>query len=303
MKKVYVYHHNDHDGIVAAGVLYNLYPESHNVEFIFNMIDYAKEINLDHIDFDNDDEVYFLDYSFTNEHNLNEFKKLLDLRRTCDLHKVVWIDHHKSSLGILDGYTIAGTIDTTLCGAALTYLYFQPQDNEYELPGPYFHKDPSVPLFLKYIDDYDCWKHLYPETNDFHYGLTVSDPTDPIISNLLYSRNGIDNIIFAGKKVQEYLRFENKEYHVDMCGFEYKLPDEHGGLRCLCLNRKGNSLMFGDKINDYDAVIPFYFNGTKWTYSIFTVKDQVSCEAVAKSYGGGGHIRAAGWTSDELIFK
>lgn len=41
-EKVYVYHHNDHDGIVAAGVLYNLYPDSQNKEFIFNMIDYVK---------------------------------------------------------------------------------------------------------------------------------------------------------------------------------------------------------------------------------------------------------------------
>lgn len=144
---------------------------------------------------------------------------------------------------------------------------------------------------------------MYPETNDFHYGFTISHPTDAIISNLLYSSNGIDKIIFVGEKIQEYLKFENKEYHIDMCGFEYTLPKEHGGLRCFCLNRKGNSLMFGDKVNEYDAVIPFYYNGSKWTYSIFTTKDQVSCEAVAKSYGGGGHLRAAGWTSDELIFK
>jgi oligoribonuclease NrnB/cAMP/cGMP phosphodiesterase (DHH superfamily) len=302
-EKVYVYHHNDHDGIVAAGVLYNLYPDSQNKEFIFNMIDYAKEINLDHINFENNDEVYFLDYSFTNEHNLNEFKKLLDRRSPSDFQKVTWIDHHKSSFGILDGYTISGILDTSLCGAALTYLYLQPASNEYEVSDIYFHNEPSVPVFLKYIDDYDCWKHMYPVTNDFHYGFTISHPTDAIISNLLYSSNGIDKIIFAGEKIQEYLKFENKEYHVDMYGFEYTLPEEHGGYRCFCLNRKGNSLMFGDKVNEYDAVIPYYFNGDKWRYSMFTIKDNVDCEAVAKSYGGGGHLRAAGWTSDELMFK
>ena len=306
-KKVYVYHHNDHDGIVAAGVLYNLYPDSDNAEFIFTMIDYAKELNFDHINFVNDDEVYFLDYSFTNDHNLKEFKKLLERRSPADSSKVIWIDHHVSSFkSELEKYEIAGILDTSLCGAALTYLYFTPASyesfNATNL-GTYFHNDKKIPEFLKYIDDYDCWKHLYPETNNFHYGFIVSDPTSHIIGNLLYKNTMITDIIYSGGKIKKYLAANDKDYHIDMYGFEYKLPKEHGGLRCFCINRKGNSLMFGDKVDDYDAVIPFYFNGTKWSYSIFTTKDQVSCEAVAKSYGGGGHLKAAGWTSDELIFK
>lgn len=61
--------------------------------------------------------------------------------------------------------------------------------------------------------------------------------------------------------------------------------------------------MFGDKVNEYDAVIPFYYNNGKWTYSMFTTKDNVDCESTARSYGGGGHLKAAGWVTDELIFK
>lgn len=316
--KIYIYHHNDHDGIVAAGILYNHLIESlHGVEdkneIIFNMIDYDKELNFDHINFENCDEVYFLDYSFSNKHNLEEFKKLLD--RRIDGDEVVWIDHHKTSIGVLEDRGISGIRNTSLCGAAWTYLWCNDLINDIIFTqsallksmkfSDTFHKDNDVPSFLKYIDDYDCWKKLYPETNDFHYGFNISDPTADIIHYLLYdvlSTEIIHGCIFTGKQVQNYLKFENKEYHVDMYGFEFTLPEEHGGLKCFCLNRKGNSIMFGDKINEYDAVIPFYFVNGKWKYSIFSNKENIDCSEVAKSYGGGGHKGAAGWVIDEFIF-
>ena len=308
--KIYVYHHNDHDGIVAAGVLYNYYRDIKE-KFVFNMIDYNTVLNFDHIDFENRDMVYFLDYSFSNKENIEEFKKLLNRR----LHSndVVWIDHHKTSVEseLNNFYHIPGVRRIGLCGAAWTYLYLNMShfskfdiNSRDDIPE-LFHNSEDIPKFLKYIDDYDCWKHLYPETNDFHYGLTVSDLTDIGITLLIENSDGvypyIGNIIEQGQAIQRYLDFENKEYHVDMYGFEYTLPEEHGGYRCFCMNRKGNSLMFGDKINEYDAVIPFYFNGERWTYSMFSNKDHIDCSEVAKSYGGGGHKGAAGWTSDKLL--
>lgn len=314
MSKIHVYHHNDHDGIVAAGVLYNLYAKKnhHENDIIFYMIDYDKELNFDHIDL-NTDEVYFLDYSFSNDYNKNEFKKLLNRRIVGD--EVVWIDHHITSLNFENELqcNIKGIRNMCLCGAAWTYIWASCITNlfvsktEIRDISKMFHEWNQIPKFIKLIDDYDCWKKLYSYTNDFHYGLTVSDPKDSIIGYLLSSENNpeakIAEIIKTGNEIQKFLEFENREYHINMYGFEYTLPEEHGGLKCFCLNRKGNSLMFGDKINEYDAVIPFFYINGKWKYSIFTAKDGVNCEAVAKSYGGGGHLRAAGWITDELIFN
>lgn len=311
MRKYYIYHHNDHDGIVAAGVLYNLLlkkiPFFSSEDAIFNMIDYQQKLNFDMIT--SCDEVYFLDYSFSNKHNIDMLEKLI---QRVGNDNIYWIDHHKTSMGVLEEYNIPGIRMEGLCGAALTYLFCMDLLSRWskESYASSFHNSESIPKFLKYIDDYDCWKQLYPETNDFHYGFTISDPKDARISVLLnpvvksagYIGSILSNIIEKGKGIQEYLKFENKEYHIDMYGFEFTLPEEHGGYKCFCLNRKGNSLMFGDKIKEYDAVIPFYYINGRWTYSMFTAKDGVDCEAVARSYGGGGHLRAAGWTSDELIF-
>lgn len=314
MSKIHIYHHNDHDGIVSAGVLYNflLDRDVYRTEDIsFYMIDYNKLLNFDHINFEKLDQVYFLDYSFSNKYNIAQLEKLLNRRLRKD--DVVWIDHHLSSMDLFNNYDIEGVRNTSLCGAAWTYVYCHGWIGQYDditkerNISTSFHNDPKIPMFLKYIDDYDCWKKLYKHTNDFHYGLTISDPTDETISRLLVTDDGIigaiENVAFKGKDIQEYLNFENKEYHINMYGFEYVLPEEHGGLRCFCINRKGNSLMFGDKIKEYDAVIPFYFNNGKWTYSIYTNKDEINCEEVAKSYGGGGHKGAAGWVGDFIFVE
>ena len=316
MSKIYIYHHNDHDGIVAAAIMRNSFVIHNRYSLPGRdtkciMIDYDQELNFDHINFENNDQVYFLDYSFSSKHNLDEFEKLLKRRITGD--EVVWIDHHKTSLGVFENYGILGIRNKALCGAAWTWLYCNGYIKAWELEGidysdekevdTLFHHTLPVPVFLKYIDDYDCWKKKYPITNDFHYGLTISNPYNPIIDSLLVSNKDIDKIIYTGDKIQEYLKFENQNYHVDMYGFEFTLPEENGGLRCFCLNRKGNSIMFGNKINEYDAVIPFYYVNGKWKYSIFSIKEDVDCSEVAKSFGGGGHKGAAGWVSNILLFE
>lgn len=306
MGNIYVYHHNDHDGIVAAGILYNHMKRPHNM--VFSMIDYNKELNFEHIDFQKGDKVFFLDYSFTGEYNKRELIYLLNRRINND--DVVWIDHHISSINQLEEYNIEGIRNKELCGAAWTYLYCKGMVNSILDKGKWtsrnFHYNSDIPTFLKLIDDYDCWKGLYKITNNFHYGLLLSSPEDQILTDLIEIgdyKYTINNIVASGKTIQKYLTFEEKEYHIDMYGFEFTLPEVHGGYRCFCINRKGNSIMFGDKINEYDAVIPFYYINGMWKYSIFTNKDHVDCEKVAKSYGGGGHQKAAGFITNSLIFN
>ena len=273
------------------------------------MIDYNIDLNFDHIDFAKGDTVYFLDYSFSNIHNISQLESLL--RKRHNPNDVIWIDHHKTSIGLLEEYDIPGIRKIGLCGAAWTYLFCEDKLDEYKdlsekEISEKFHSDLNICPFLKYIDDYDCWKKIYPVTNDFHYGLNISHPTDYsidiLLSDKLASSTELRRCLLNGDAIQTYLKKNDRDYHVDMYGFEYTLPKEHGGLKCFCLNRKGNSIMFGDKINQYDAVIPFYYNNGKWTYSIFSVKENIDCSEVAKTYGGGGHRGAAGFAIKEFIF-
>ena len=59
--------------------------------------------------------------------------------------------------------------------------------------------------------------------------------------------------------------------------------------------------MFLDEIEKYDIVCPFYFNGNNFIYSLFTAKEDIDCEYIAKRLGGGGHRQASGFCKDSLI--
>ena len=44
-------------------------------------------------------------------------------------------------------------------------------------------------------------------------------------------------------------------------------------------------------------VIPFEYNGDKWVVGLFTTRDNIDCSELAKMFGGGGHKKAAGFTT------
>lgn len=81
----------------------------------------------------------------------------------------------------------------------------------------------------------------------------------------------------------------------------------HGKL--LCLNNFGNSGIFLDKFEEYDAVVAYVHNGECVIYSIFSKSSSTfKCNLLAlwgKTYygiTGGGHDHAAGFSAPALIF-
>ncbi len=315
-KKTIIYHHNDHDGIVAAGIVYNYIKNSPNFDIPLEdiktvMIDYGTKLDLR--DLDKRTLVWFLDYSFTNKTNIMAVTNAI---MTFGHNNFIWIDHHLSSINV-ERTTILGRMKgiryVGYCGAYLSYFYtheiFERRivDVDYVLSQPgsildKYYKSDNIPPFLKYVDDYDCWKKQYPDTNAFHYGFSIIDPSDITLEYLLENKKEtviLNSIIERGKQVKSCLDFENKNYHVDMYGFEVWMD----GYKCFALNRKGNSLMFGDLVDKYDIVIPFYYDGYLWRYSLFTTSNNVDCEEIAKKHGGGGHAKAAGFQTRDLIFR
>ena len=307
MKKIICYHHNDHDGIVAAAVLADYYKRvESSIPLDFRMVDYSCDLELEDIDADEVQEVFFLDYSFSGAKNYENLIKLHErFKMEGKGSNIYWIDHHKSSID-KDIPEISGYRSNRYCGAVLTWLFLNTSNVNFQEVIEHSVKLPEFPVFLKYIDDYDCWKKQFPETNDIHYGFNAIDPLDPVFHTLLGNDNEkalglIKQYEMVGNGVQRYLEFENKNYHVDMYGFEVCFC----GHKAFALNRKGNSLMFGDLVDKYDIVIPFYYNGSTrlWNYSLFTKRDDLDVEELAARFGGGGHKQAAGFQTDKCIFE
>ena len=106
----------------------------------------------------------------------------------------------------------------------------------------------------------------------------------------------------AGIPIYEFKRIRNESY----CN-AHAFPLEWEGLSFLAANALStNSQLFDAKFNhvEYDAVLVFGFTNGGWSIGMFTDKQDVDVGAIAKKYGGGGHVGAAGFQCpDGLPFE
>lgn len=278
------FYHNDLDGRCAGSVVAkyeNNYDQNdfYEIDYIINLRQLVENIK-------DNETVYFVDYSFT-ENN----KWVLDylINKGCNL---VWCDHHNSSIELINKYSeydeIKGIRKTGVSGAALTYMYLY--NTEYD----------NIPDFIKYVSDYDCWIYKYGEnTTYFKLGMdTIShDALDNIWLELINISDLLE-IINKGKLIKKYIDIDNAEY-LNNYGYESEIE----GYKCYVVNRKTNSWIFGKKYNEYPLVVVWAYNGKKYSYSLYSSDKNVDCSKIAEKYGGGGHKGAAGFSCDKLIVK
>jgi oligoribonuclease NrnB/cAMP/cGMP phosphodiesterase (DHH superfamily) len=281
------FYHNDLDGR-CAGSIVSQYTGNSNKEDFFE-VDYVMNLPVDKIE--DGEQVWFVDYSFT-EKTHDILTSLI--MRNCD---VIWIDHHTSSINIEKEYTglqyIRGIRKDGISGAALTYMWC------------YTEKFDDIPYYIKLVSDYDCWQFKYePNTTYFKLGIE-SEPFDALdgvweyLNNKkLLHLNKREELIEKGKTIKTFIDQENT-YYRDHFSYESQIA----GHKCLVVNKKTNSWVFGDKYSEYPLVMVWVFDGNRYTYSIFSSNKDIDCSKIAESYGGGGHKGAAGFSSTEMLFK
>lgn len=284
------FYHNDLDGRCAGAVVAH-FTKNHYAPDYFE-VDYVMDLPINKIA--DGEQVFFVDYSFK-ENTAHILQELIE--RGCD---VVWIDHHTSSINLEAAYpefkVIKGTRSDKRSGALLTYEWFVESED-------------SSPFFVQLVSDYDCWKFKQePHTTHFKLGIeTVKyDALDEIWdalfcddANYLPGRDDtLNKLVGKGRIIKNYID-ETNTYYREHFAYESKIA----GHKCLVVNKKTNSWVFGEKYNEYPLVMVWVFDGTKYTYSIFSGDPSVDCSKIAESYGGGGHKGAAGFSSDEMLFK
>ncbi|HHT97028.1 MAG TPA: hypothetical protein GXZ90_03940 [Clostridiales bacterium] len=282
------FYHNDLDGRCAGSIVAQ-YTGNYNSEDYIE-VDYAMKLPLDKIQ--DGEDVWFVDYSFKKDtkHILFSLQS-----KGCN---VIWIDHHTSSINLENDVKelkgIKGVRQEGLSGAILTYLYVY---------NCQYH---DVPYYIKLVSDYDCWQYKYGSDTTY-FKLAVEAQYFDALDNIwkiLYkdSARGGESYLFSllqmGSTIKSYIDKDNKYYREH---FAYK--SEIAGYKCLVVNKKTNSWVFGDKYNEYPIVMVWVFDGIKYTYSIFSSDSSIDCSKIAEGYGGGGHKGAAGFSSEELLFK
>lgn len=210
--------------------------------------------------------------------------------------QLTWIDHHISAIN--DYKEFVGDSET-FCNAIL-------ENGIAACEGTWKHlfPDKQIPLAVKLLGEYDTWRNAdkqrwESEILPFQFGMRLyCNSVDSFPIEVFENEELVKQIIHEGLTVLKYQSQVN-EWQCKKASFE----TEFNGLRAICLNGGGfNSDVFKSVYdeNRHDIMMSFQFDGNKWTISLYTTKDDVDCSAIAKTNGGGGHKKAAGFQVEDI---
>lgn len=282
------YHSADLDGHCSGAIVKHRYPECELIG-----INYGQPFPWESI-ISPAETVFMVDFS------LQPFEEMMDLRDRCTL---VWIDHHKSAIEEADKVlaswpnrfpVFSGVREIGKAGCELTWNFLFPHD--------------EAPPVVWLLGRYDVWDLEYPSVLAFQYGMRLFDTnpenqdfwgryfkcedamTDPVVGTMA-----------RGKVVMDYVGQENAKY-AKACAFEVAFE----GLRCIAINKMLTNSQVFDTVWDrdkYHAMITFGFRHGKWTFSMYSDREDVDVSEICKRYGGGGHKGASGFQCDHIPFQ
>lgn len=281
-----IYHSRDLDGFASGAIVKKRYPEAKLIGF-----DYGQKLPMEEIP--KDEHVIMIDVSLPMD-------EMLALAKHTG-YNFTWIDHHISAIKEYENFS--KDKDTFLVPVLQNGIA------ACEIGWDYLFQQMPVPTAIKLLGKYDTWRKedawewdnailpfqfgmrqicTSPET----FPMPLLDSYEPVTDNPVYG------IIRSGKTIIQY----NNTQNALLCkrgSFEYNFA----GQRAICLNVNGASSISFQSVYDedkHDIMMPFFFDGTKWIFSLYTTKDSVDCSAIAKLNGGGGHLKAAGFQKEKI---
>ena len=208
---------------------------------------------------------------------------MTEMTKLMEIGDFTWIDHHASAI---KDYLDSGN-------RFLTHL--STEKSACELVWEYYFGG-EAPEAVTLLGEYDTWRNQDRDKWDerilpFQYGMRLvcnSLETFPDLSM------DVDAVIEKGKIVLKYQESQNESACKGVFFREVK------GHRAVCLNTNvKSSNVFASVKEDFAVMLPFSFEGSVWHFTIYTVKD-IDVSLIAKSFGGGGHKKAAGFQVKNL---
>lgn len=243
---------------------------------------------------------------------------ILDLSPDClafgpgDELRIVWIDHHKTSIEkwpeTWTGYRIDG-----VAACRLAWQWFQENQitdktgEAVRLPDKrqFVERLVSEPIAVRLAGEYDTWDKRDPDSDTFQYALRASPLTSVGWAALFDDdREFLNRLLVDGRTCQRYAQSVDSS----VCN-SLTWVMEWEGLKFLCVNHaRFNSLFFASRDlpeTGHDALLGFRFDGKNWMVSLYHAKHRTDLDLseIAKRYGGGGHRGACGFTCKTLPFQ
>lgn len=284
-----IYHNKDLDGYCSGAIVKRRFPDAKLIGY-----DYGQELPMDEIP--SEEQIIMIDVSLPMD-KMEALAKHSNWRLT-------WIDHHISAINDYKKYVGEGE---GFCNAVL-----ENGIAACECGWKYLFPNEEMPTAVKLLGEYDTWRNQDKQRWDnyimpFQYGMRMICNSAETFPQELFSKEQAIDIAYAdahcakiadnGRLILAYQKNQNER--ACKCAFEI----EFEGLRAICLNNGGaNSQVFESVYDEskHDVMMPFVFTGKHWAFSLYTTKDEVDCSIIAKSKGGGGHKKAAGFQLQNL---
>ena len=239
---------------------------------------------------------------------------ILDLSPEClggdtyDSSRIIWIDHHKSSIEKWPA-TIPGLRIDGVAACRLAWQWFTLPVSRKLSPYPkedYVERRVVEPPAVRLAGEYDIWDKRDPRAELFQHGLRSCDLTNwwpSLLDDTLTSEQPILQLLSRGEAIQ-YSSTQLNASIIQAYGFTVQWE----GLTFLaCNHARFNSHLFTAGIQPHhDALLGFNFDGQKgvWRFSLYHAPghEQHDLSAIAVKYGGGGHRGACGFRCGSIPF-
>lgn len=270
MKNIIILYHNDLDGFGAAWAAWKKF--GNKADYI--SIQYKSEKDLLPKGLKNK-ELYLVDLCFDGD----TMKRLLSENK-----KVVVIDHH---IGRKDEVKIS------------TDYLFNIDNSAAVLSWKYFHSKKKIPRLLKVIEDMDIWKFKLPFTRELLVSLDNRN-----FNFLKWNKivNDFENAQKRKKYIDEGRAIVKYQNNLIKKIFGYGEKAIFEGHQIFAVNSPILESEIGNYISEKKKII-----GLVWSYRNGLFKGslrnngEINLSELAKKYGGGGHMSAAGFTFNAKI--
>ena len=259
MNTLCIYHANCLDGFTAAWVLKKAIPEIEIHPGIYG--ESPPDVT--------NKNVYLVDFSY---------KRPILIDMASKAKNITIIDHHKSALEDLVDLpdNVLTHFDMNHSGAILAWNYF-------------FNEE--APLPLQYIEDRDLWKFKLPYSREINAAL-FSYPYDlDLWDSLMYG--SINKLINEGASI-------NRKHHKDIDELlevmTRVLQIGSHEIPAVNLPYTYGSDSAGKLCEDQPFAAYYYHTPNGVFFGLRSDKNGVDVSNIAKLYGGGGHMHAAGFT-------
>jgi len=219
---------------------------------------------------------------------------------------VLILDHHKTAAEDLAGLPNPGSFGRWAEKGEGAAALFDMNRSGASLAWAFFHPTSTCPDFIDYVEDRDLWRKALPCGDEFTIALR-SYPQDFYIWDALVA-SGPAPLIAEGKAIQRYYRLRVEE--LKRSAYRAVILWDDGGDSAatsriaianapyFAASEVAGELAEGQGV-DFGACY-FEVAPDRWQYSLRSRGD-FDVSAVAKSFGGGGHKNAAGFTTSAPV--